>query len=136
MSHGAPNVNITSGMTESGSEDSNLKSRTGFQKILNPESNNQCTIRNTRNIALMSSDNSRRSPVIIITGTPGTGKSTHAHLLTEESPIPLQHINVGDWVKQKGLHEGYDYEWQSYTVDEDRVSILYRFKVLVVDPVA
>jgi len=66
---------------------------------------------------------SRSSPVIIITGTPGTGKSTHAQLLADESPIPLKHINVGKMVKEQGLHEGYDDEWQSYTVDEDKVSI-------------
>ena len=66
-----------------------------------------------------------KSPVIIITGTPGTGKSTHAALLAEESPIPLQHINVGDWVKERQLHEGYDPEWQSYTVDEDKVSAAF-----------
>ncbi|KAL6302228.1 P-loop containing nucleoside triphosphate hydrolase protein [Sparassis latifolia] len=63
----------------------------------------------------------RSAPVIIITGTPGTGKSTHAQLLVDESPIPLQHINVGDWVKEKGFYEAYDEEWQSYTVDEDRL---------------
>ncbi|KAK7058836.1 factor activating pos9 [Paramarasmius palmivorus] len=61
------------------------------------------------------------APVIIITGTPGTGKSTHAQLLCNESPIPLRHINVGDWVKEKQLYEEYDEEWQSYTVDEDRL---------------
>jgi adenylate kinase len=63
----------------------------------------------------------RKSPTIVITGTPGTGKSTTAQLLVDESPIPLQHINVGDWVKEKGFHEGFDEEWQSYTVDEDKV---------------
>ncbi|KAI0320492.1 P-loop containing nucleoside triphosphate hydrolase protein [Amylostereum chailletii] len=70
---------------------------------------------------MASEGTSRTSPVIVITGTPGTGKSTHAQMLVEESPIPLQHINVGDWVKEKGLHEGYDEEWQSYTVDEDKL---------------
>jgi adenylate kinase len=60
-------------------------------------------------------------PVIIITGTPGTGKSTHAQRLVEESPVPLQHINVGDWVKEKGWYEEFDNEWQSYTADEDKV---------------
>ncbi|KAJ3936358.1 MAG: AAA domain-containing protein [Lentinula lateritia] len=62
-----------------------------------------------------------QSPVIIITGTPGTGKSTHAQLLANESPVPLRHINVGDLVKEKGLYEDYDEEWQSYTVDEDKL---------------
>ncbi|KAF8452282.1 P-loop containing nucleoside triphosphate hydrolase protein [Boletus edulis BED1] len=63
----------------------------------------------------------RRSPVIVITGTPGTGKSTHAQLLVQESPVPLQHINVGELVKTQGLHEGFDEEWQSFTVDEDKL---------------
>lgn len=65
---------------------------------------------------------SRKSPVIVITGTPGTGKSTHAELLAQESPIPLTHINVSEFVKEKTLYEEYDEEWQSYTVDEDKVS--------------
>ena len=68
-----------------------------------------------------------KGPVIVITGTPGTGKSTHAQLLVNESPLPLQHINVGDWVKERGLYEEYDEEWQSYTVDEDRVCFLSFF---------
>ncbi|KAH8120096.1 P-loop containing nucleoside triphosphate hydrolase protein [Phellopilus nigrolimitatus] len=63
----------------------------------------------------------RQSPVILITGTPGTGKTTHAQLLAQQSPVPLQHINVGDLVKDKGLHEGYDEEWQTYIVDEDKL---------------
>jgi len=63
----------------------------------------------------------RTAPVIVLCGTPGTGKSTTAQLLVSESPIPLKHINVGDLVKEKGLHEGYDPEWQSYTVDDDKV---------------
>lgn len=62
-----------------------------------------------------------KGPVIVITGTPGTGKTTHAQLLAEESPVPLEHINVGDLVKEKNLYEEYDEEWQSYTVDEDKV---------------
>ena len=70
------------------------------------------------------SEQSRHSPVIVITGTPGTGKSTHAHLLSEESPIPFRHINVGEWVKERLLHDGYDEEWQSYIVDEDKVCFI------------
>ncbi|KAJ3554701.1 hypothetical protein NM688_g2970 [Phlebia brevispora] len=69
----------------------------------------------------MSSESSKVAPCIIITGTPGTGKTTHAQLLAEESSVPLKHINVGDLVKEKGLYEEYDEEWQSYTVDEDKL---------------
>lgn len=68
---------------------------------------------------------SKTAPVIVITGTPGTGKSTHAQLLVTESPVPLNHVNVGEWVKQKNLYEEYDEEWQSYTVDEDKVRVIF-----------
>lgn len=60
------------------------------------------------------------SPVIVITGTPGTGKSTHAELLVQESPFPLQHINVSEFAKQEELYENFDAEWNSYVVDEDK----------------
>ena len=70
---------------------------------------------------MVSESSTRTAPVIVITGTPGTGKSTTAQLLVEESPVSLTHINVSDWVKEKSLHEGFDQEWQSYTVDEDKV---------------
>ncbi|TRM65746.1 AAA domain-containing protein [Schizophyllum amplum] len=63
----------------------------------------------------------KESPVIVITGTPGTGKTTTAQLLAQESPVPLKHINVGDFVKDNGLYEEYDEEWQSYLPDEDRL---------------
>lgn len=66
----------------------------------------------------------RQLPNIVLTGTPGTGKTTHAQLLANATPVPLKHINVGEWVKEKGLHEGFDEEWQSYIVDEDKVRIM------------
>lgn len=71
----------------------------------------------------MSQDEDRASPVIVVTGTPGTGKSTTAQMLVDASPMQLKHINVGDLVKEKGLHEGFDQEWQSYMVDEDKVRV-------------
>ncbi|TFK30593.1 P-loop containing nucleoside triphosphate hydrolase protein [Coprinopsis marcescibilis] len=64
---------------------------------------------------------SAKGPVIIITGTPGTGKTTHAQLLALECPVPLRHVNIGDLVKEKGLYEEFDSEWESYTVDEDKL---------------
>jgi adenylate kinase len=30
-------------------------------------------------------------------------------------------LNVGDLVKTRGFHEGWDEEWQSWTIDEDRL---------------
>jgi type II secretory pathway predicted ATPase ExeA len=63
----------------------------------------------------------RSSPVIVITGTPGTGKTTHAQLLVDQSPVPLKHINVSELIKERMLHDGFDEEWQTYIVDEDKV---------------
>ena len=69
----------------------------------------------------MQENTPRSSPVILITGTPGTGKTTHAQLLVDQSPVPLQHINVSELIKEKMLHDGFDEEWQTYIVDEDKV---------------
>ncbi|KAG9100469.1 factor activating pos9 [Ceratobasidium sp. UAMH 11750] len=69
----------------------------------------------------------RQFPIIVITGTPGTGKSTHAQLVAEQSTVQMRHVNVGELVKEKGLHEGFDEEWQSYIVDEDKVSWCFAF---------
>lgn len=33
----------------------------------------------------------------------------------------LQYVNIGDLVKEKGLHSGWNEEWQSYDVDEDQL---------------
>jgi len=61
----------------------------------------------------------RISPNILITGTPGTGKSTLAELVLESTG--LHYINVSELVKERGLHEGFDQEFQSYILDDDKV---------------
>lgn len=63
----------------------------------------------------------RKQPNILITGTPGTGKTTHAEMLAQESNGSLKAINVGDFVKEHGCHEGWDDEWQSWLVDDEKV---------------
>ena len=76
----------------------------------------------------------KTSPVIVITGTPGTGKSTHAELLVGESPVPLRHINVSEFVKEKELYENFDSEWESYIVDEDKARTWrYGGRIVLVD---
>lgn len=32
-----------------------------------------------------------------------------------------EHVNVGDFVKDKACHLGWNEEWQSWDVDEDKV---------------
>ena len=52
-------------------------------------------------------------------------------MLAAESPVPLRHINVGELVKEKCLYEEFDEEWQSYTVDEDKVRFVVSFRYCV-----
>ncbi|KAF0696257.1 Aste57867_12955 [Aphanomyces stellatus] len=66
----------------------------------------------------------RRAPNILITGTPGTGKTTMSQLLAERTS--LRYVNVGDlvrgaFVKEKHLHDGRDEDFDCYVLDEDKV---------------
>ncbi|OIW29868.1 P-loop containing nucleoside triphosphate hydrolase protein [Coniochaeta ligniaria NRRL 30616] len=61
----------------------------------------------------------RSLPNIIITGTPGVGKTTHCEALAERTG--LKHISVNQIVKDKECHEGWDEEYQSWIVDEDKL---------------
>jgi adenylate kinase len=70
----------------------------------------------------------RLNPNIIITGTPGTGKSTHAqhlrdlmHDASEGDTIPLEIFHISDLVKTANLHQGSDAEWSTLLVDEDKL---------------
>jgi adenylate kinase len=61
----------------------------------------------------------RRAPNIIVTGTPGVGKTTHCEALAEKTG--LKHVSVNQVVKDKECHEGWDEAYQSWIVDEDKV---------------
>ena len=63
----------------------------------------------------------RSKPNIIITGTPGVGKTTHCETLAQNAG--LNHISINDIVKERGCHDGYDEEFKSWIVDEDKVSM-------------
>ncbi len=43
-----------------------------------------------------------------------------AIVFVSESPIALNTSTFGDLVKEKSLHEGYDPEWRSCTMDDDK----------------
>jgi adenylate kinase len=62
----------------------------------------------------------RANPNIVVTGTPGVGKTTHCETLAERTG--LRHVSINQIVKDKGCHEGWDEEYQSWIVDEDKVS--------------
>lgn len=65
---------------------------------------------------------SRTQPNIIITGTPGVGKTTHCEVLAQNTG--LRHLSINDIVKERACHEGWDEERSCWIVDEDKVSIL------------
>ena len=63
----------------------------------------------------------RQNPNIIITGTPGVGKTTHAEQLARATGF--KHVSVNQIVKDEGFHEGKDEETGSWIVDEDKVRL-------------
>uniref|UniRef100_A0A061SDX7 Adenylate kinase isoenzyme 6 homolog n=1 Tax=Tetraselmis sp. GSL018 TaxID=582737 RepID=A0A061SDX7_9CHLO len=60
-----------------------------------------------------------RIPNILVTGTPGTGKTTLAAEVAQATG--WKHINVGEWVKNYELHQGWDDDFDCWTIDEDKV---------------
>ncbi|KAK9760458.1 factor activating pos9 [Basidiobolus ranarum] len=61
----------------------------------------------------------RARPNILITGTPGTGKTTTSELAAMATG--LEHINVGQLVKEKSLHDGRDETFDSYILNDDKL---------------
>eukprot|EP00897_Mesotaenium_endlicherianum_P007179 jgi/Mesen1/648/ME000109S10866 len=60
-----------------------------------------------------------RRPNILVTGTPGTGKTSTCSLLA--SSTDYRHVNIGDLVKEKELHDGWDDEYECLILNEDKV---------------
>jgi len=61
----------------------------------------------------------RQNPNILITGTPGTGKSSLAEEVA--TIMSMNHIDVGSLIKEKMLHDGKDEEFDAYLINEDKV---------------
>ncbi|KAJ2841092.1 factor activating pos9 [Coemansia erecta] len=61
----------------------------------------------------------RINPNVLITGTPGTGKTTTAEMVA--AAAGLEKITVGDLVKHRKLHDGYNEEYDTYWLNEDKV---------------
>lgn len=60
-----------------------------------------------------------RLPNILVTGTPGTGKSTLSAEIAAKTG--LNYISVGDFAKENELFCGYDDEYACPVLDEDRL---------------
>lgn len=63
-----------------------------------------------------------RKANIIITGTPGTGKSSHSALIKEKLGDEMKIISINEFAKEHDCFCGYDEERKSQIVDEDRVA--------------
>ena len=62
----------------------------------------------------------RSLPNILVTGTPGTGKSTTAAAVLARCP-GMKHVEVSELMKERQLHQGWDEELSCYILDEERL---------------
>eukprot|EP00163_Fabomonas_tropica_P011266 TRINITY_DN2190_c0_g1_i1.p1 TRINITY_DN2190_c0_g1~~TRINITY_DN2190_c0_g1_i1.p1 ORF type:complete len:176 (+),score=21.34 TRINITY_DN2190_c0_g1_i1:322-849(+) len=60
-----------------------------------------------------------QKPNILITGTPGTGKTTLAARVA--SALGLRHVNVGEEARIHNFYEGYNNEFQTHYLHEDKL---------------
>lgn len=60
-----------------------------------------------------------RGPNILITGTPGTGKTTLAREIAQASG--LKHVSISELAKECGALDNFDDELQTWELDEDKV---------------
>lgn len=63
----------------------------------------------------------RFHPNVIITGTPGCGKTSHAENLVSQLKSPYVHLNISNLAKDRKCFESYDEEFDSHVVDEDKL---------------
>lgn len=63
----------------------------------------------------------REYPNIIITGTPGCGKSSHAANLVSQLKEPYKHFSISDIAKERKCIESYDEKLDTSVVDEDKL---------------
>jgi len=67
---------------------------------------------------MASFDDSRQAlPNILITGTPGTGKSSLADSVAKK--LGFKYLNIGDIIKENKFFSEYDAEFDTHILDED-----------------
>ena len=61
----------------------------------------------------------RKRPNILVTGTPGTGKTTTASMIAEA--LGMKHLSVGEIIKENNCVDGRDEALQTDILDEDKL---------------
>lgn len=61
----------------------------------------------------------RTRPNILVTGTPGVGKTATASMIAERTG--MRHIAVGDLISQHKCYDGKDEDLDSFLLDEDKL---------------
>jgi adenylate kinase len=87
-----------------------------------PQNTHRCSGRKesfTRNSRMATAAPQRTQPNILITGTPGTGKTSLAETICEV--LKLTRININELVQQHQCHEGHDSEYDTLILDEDKL---------------
>ena len=73
----------------------------------------------------MDSQNNRKYPNILISGTPGVGKTSFTTLLqsriSDEKNYQMKNINLGEIVNEKKLYKNWNKEFNVPEFDEDMV---------------
>ena len=63
----------------------------------------------------------KSGPNILITGTPGVGKSNLCRALSEKDPKGIQWINIGAYAKERNFLGAYDETYECHELDEDKI---------------
>lgn len=83
-------------------------------------------LRNLKIFLRQSTNMTRTSPNIIVTGTPGVGKTSHAEMLAEKTG--LKHLAINKFAEENDCYDGRDEERQSWIVDEDKVVLAQKLE--------
>ncbi|KAI9891291.1 MAG: hypothetical protein M1814_002804 [Vezdaea aestivalis] len=75
--------------------------------------------KDTSNLRFLPMTQMRKEPNIVVTGTPGVGKSSHCQRLADVSG--LKHLPLSDIAKERDCHDSYDNELKTLVVDEDKL---------------